>query len=95
MIQLFTGLFLTMHYVPSIDLAFYSVEHIMRDVNYGWLFRYAHSNGSSMFFLAVYLHIAKGLYYRSYSFDNVLLWVSGIFIFVLMIIVAFLGYVLP
>ena len=66
-IQIVTGIFLAMHYCAHIDLAFISVEHIMRDVNYGWLVRYAHANGASMFFVAVYIHICRGLYYGSYT----------------------------
>ena len=69
-IQLITGIFLAMHYIPHVDLAFDSVEHIMRDVNYGWLLRYLHSNGASMFFLVVYLHIGRGLYYGSYLYPR-------------------------
>lgn len=94
-IQLLTGIFLAMHYVPNIDLAFISVEHIMRDVNYGWLLRYIHANGASMFFISVYLHICRGLYYSSYAYPRQLLWGIGVIIFLLMIITAFLGYVLP
>ena len=84
-----------MHYVPNSDLAFDSVEDIMRDVNYGWLLRYMHANGASMFFLAVYIHIFRGLYYGSYKAPREILWILGVIIFVLMIATAFLGYVLP
>ena len=94
-IQILTGIFLAMHYVPNIDLAFVSVEHIMRDVNFGWLLRYIHANGASMFFISVYLHICRGLYYSSYTYPRQLLWCIGVIIFLLMIITAFLGYVLP
>ena len=94
-IQLITGIFLAMHYVPHIDMAFISVEHIMRDVNYGWLLRYIHANGASMFFISVYLHICRGLYYSSYAYPRQMLWNVGVIIFLLMIITAFLGYVLP
>lgn len=94
-IQILTGIFLAMHYVPSTDLAFISVEHIMRDVNFGWLLRYIHANGASMFFISVYAHICRGLYYSSYTYPRQLLWGVGVLIFLLMIITAFLGYVLP
>lgn len=94
-VQLITGIFLAMHYTPHINLAFPSVEHIMRDVNNGWLLRYTHSNGASMFFIVIYLHIMRGLYYGSYIYPRELLWCSGVIIFLLMIITAFLGYVLP
>jgi ubiquinol-cytochrome c reductase cytochrome b subunit len=94
-IQLITGIFLAMHYLPNIDFAFVSVEHIMRDVNNGWLIRYLHANGASMFFIVVYLHIFRGLYYGSYIFPRNLLWISGIIIFLLMMATAFMGYVLP
>lgn len=94
-IQIASGIFLAMHYIPQIDLAFGSVEHIMRDVQYGWLLRYVHSNGASFFFLVVYLHMSKGLYYGSYLSPRGILWASGVVIFFLMIITAFLGYVLP
>jgi ubiquinol-cytochrome c reductase cytochrome b subunit len=94
-IQLVTGIFLAMHYIPNIEFAFISVEHIMRDVNNGWLIRYLHANGASMFFIVVYLHIFRGLYYGSYIFPRSLLWISGIIIFLLMMATAFMGYVLP
>jgi ubiquinol-cytochrome c reductase cytochrome b subunit len=94
-IQIITGVTLAMHYTPTIDLAFYSVEHIIRDVNYGWFIRYLHSNTASFFFLFVYFHIAKGLYYGSYKAPRVLLWSIGVVIFLVIIITAFLGYVLP
>ena len=94
-IMIVSGLLLSMHYVAHVDLAFDSVEHIMRDVNYGWLLRYIHSVGSSMFFLIVYIHISRGLYYGSYKSPREVLWWLGIIIFFLMIITAFLGYTLP
>nr|YP_007890468.1 cytochrome b [Andalucia godoyi]AGH23962.1 apocytochrome b [Andalucia godoyi] len=94
-IQILTGIFLAMHYTPHIDLAFLSVEHIMRDVNYGWLIRYMHANGASMFFIVVYLHIFRGLYYGSYISPREIIWVVGGVILVLMMATAFMGYVLP
>lgn len=94
-IQILTGIFLAMHYSPNVDLAFASVEHIMRDVNYGWAVRYAHANTASFFFICVYLHIARGLYYGSYRSPRTLLWSIGVIILVLMMATAFLGYVLP
>ena len=94
-IQIITGVFLAMHYNPSVLEAFNSVEHIMRDVNNGWLIRYLHSNTASAFFFLVYLHIGRGLYYGSYRAPRTLVWVLGIIIFLLMIVTAFLGYVLP
>lgn len=94
-IQILTGLFLAMHYTPHVDLAFSSVEHIMRDVHGGWLLRYMHANGASMFFIVVYSHIFRGLYYGSYMHPRQLLWCSGVIIFILMMATAFMGYVLP
>jgi ubiquinol-cytochrome c reductase cytochrome b subunit len=94
-IQILTGVFLAMHYTPHIDYAFNSVEHIMRDVNYGWLVRYSHSNGASFFFICVYIHIARGLYYGSYTKPRVGLWTVGVIIYLLMTAIGFLGYVLP
>lgn len=94
-IQIITGIFLAMHYSPHIDLAFSSVEHIMRDVNNGWLIRYLHANGASMFFIVVYCHIFRGLYYGSYIYPRERLWASGVIIFLLMMATAFMGYVLP
>jgi ubiquinol-cytochrome c reductase cytochrome b subunit len=94
-IQLITGIFLAMHYTPHIDLAFSSVEHIMRDVNNGWLIRYMHANGASMFFIVVYSHIFRGLYYGSFMAPREHLWCSGVVIFLLMMATAFMGYVLP
>lgn len=95
MVQLVTGIALAMHYVPNVLLAFISVEHIMRDVNNGWLLRYLHANGASMFFIVVYVHIFRGLYYGSYMHPREELWGSGVIILLLMILTAFLGYVLP
>jgi ubiquinol-cytochrome c reductase cytochrome b subunit len=94
-LQLVTGIFLAMHYAPNISLAFLSVEHIMRDVNFGWLLRYLHANGASFFFLAVYIHIFRGLYSGSYASPKGLTWTVGIVIFILMMATAFMGYVLP
>ncbi len=94
-IQIITGLFLAMHYNSNINNAFDSVEHIMRDVNNGWLIRYTHSNTASAFFVLVYLHIGRGLYYRSYKYPRTITWSIGTVIFILMIGTAFLGYVLP
>jgi len=94
-IQLVSGIFLAMHYIPDVNLAFLSVEHIMRDVNNGWLLRYVHANGASMFFLVVYAHILRGFYYGSFLHPRQFLWSSGVIILLLMILTAFLGYVLP
>nr|YP_009159721.1 apocytochrome b [Pyropia nitida]AKQ53227.1 apocytochrome b [Pyropia nitida] len=94
-IQIVTGIFLAMHYTPHVDLAFISVEHIMRDVNFGWLLRYTHANGASMFFIVVYIHIFRGLYFGSYTAPRQFVWVIGVIILLLMIITAFIGYVLP
>jgi group I intron endonuclease len=91
-IQIVTGVLLAMHYTPNVDLAFISVEHIMRDVNYGWMIRYIHANVASFFFIFVYLHIARGLYYGSYKSPRVLHWSIGVIILVLMMAIAFLGY---
>ena len=95
LIQIITGIVLAMHYTPNSEHAFASVQHIMRDVNYGWLIRYVHANGSSMFFLAVYIHIFRGLYYGSYKPPRELLWMVGVVIYLLMMATAFMGYVLP
>jgi len=94
-VQIVTGIVLTMHYTPNADLAFNSVEHIMRDVNYGWLLRYLHSNGASMFFIAVYIHMFRGLYYGSYKEPREVLWILGVIIYLLMMATGFLGYTLP
>ena len=95
MIMIATGIFLAMHYTPHTGYAFDSVERIMRDVNYGWLIRYMHMNGASMFFIVVYIHIFRGLYYGSYKAPRELLWMLGVVIFLLMMATAFMGYVLP
>jgi ubiquinol-cytochrome c reductase cytochrome b subunit len=94
-VQILTGIFLAMHYTPHVDLAFLSVEHIMRDVNNGWLIRYLHANGASMFFGVVYIHIARGIYYGSYQKPRGFVWVAGVVILILMMATAFMGYVLP
>jgi len=94
-LQIITGIFLAMHYTPHILFAFSSVEHIMRDVNNGWLIRYLHANGASMFFILVYCHIFRGLYYGSYLYPRGKLWISGVTILLLMMPTAFMGYVLP
>ena len=94
-IMIVTGVVLAMHYTPNAALAFDSVERIMRDVNYGWLIRYIHMNGASMFFLIVYIHLFRGLYYGSYKYPRELLWILGVIILLLMIATAFMGYVLP
>ncbi|MBO6559335.1 MAG: cytochrome b/b6 [Nisaea sp.] len=94
-IMLVTGITLAMHYTPHVDYAFDSVERIMRDVNSGWLIRYIHMNGASFFFIAVYIHIFRGLYYGSYKAPRELLWMLGVVIMLLMMATAFMGYVLP
>ena len=94
-IQIITGIFLAMHYTPHVDLAFASLEHIMRDVNYGWLLRYIHANGASMFFIVVYIHMFRGLYFGSYTRPRHFVWVIGVVILLIMILTAFIGYVLP
>ena len=91
-IQIASGIFLAMHYSSHIDLAFASVEHIMRDVNYGYLIRYIHANGASFFFICMYGHIGKALYYGSYKSPRVLVWIIGVIIFILTMATAFLGY---
>nr|AWN56103.1 cytochrome b [Anthonomus grandis] len=93
LIQILTGIFLAMHYCPNIDLAFNSVAHICRNVNYGWLIRTLHANGASFFFICLYIHIGRGLYYGSYYLIET--WMSGVTIFFLVMATAFLGYVLP
>ncbi len=95
MIQIATGIVLAMHYTPHVDTAFDSVEHIMRDVNYGWYFRYMHANGASFFFIVVYLHVFRGLYYGSYKAPREVLWWIGLAILLAMMGTAFMGYVLP
>ena len=94
-VMIATGIFLAMNYTPSTDHAFNSVEHIMRDVNGGWLLRYAHFNGASMFFIVVYVHIFRGIFYGSYKKPRELLWMFGVVILLLMMATAFMGYVLP
>ena len=94
-VQIVTGVFLAMHYACHVDLAFSRVEHIMRDVNYGWLMRYAHANGASMFFMVVYVHIFRGLYYGSYIKPRHHLWARGVTIYLLIMATGFMGYVLP
>ncbi len=94
-IMIVTGIVLAMHYTPHATMAFDSVERIMRDVNYGWLIRYLHMNGATMFFIAVYIHIFRGLYYGSYKAPRELLWMLGVVILLLMMMTAFMGYVLP
>ncbi len=93
--QIVTGVVLAMHYTPHVDFAFNSVEHIMRDVNYGWLLRYVHANGASMFFLAAYIHMFRGMYYGSYKDPREVLWILGVILLLLMIMTGFMGYVLP
>ena len=93
--QILTGVVLAMHYTPETTLAFSSIEHIMRDVNYGWLLRFLHANGASMFFVAVYIHTFRGLYYGSYKSPREILWILGVIILLLMMATAFMGYVLP
>ena len=94
-IMIVTGITLAMHYTPHTALAFDSVERIMRDVNYGWLIRYIHMNGASMFFIIVYIHIFRGLYFGSYKAPREILWMLGVLILLLMMATAFMGYVLP
>ena len=94
-LQIVTGILLAMHYTPHVDLAFNSVEHIMRDVNGGWLLRYLHANGASLFFFVVYIHVGRGLYYGSYAAPRHILWIIGVVIIILMMATAFMGYVLP
>nr|YP_010157549.1 cytochrome b [Pasiphila chloerata]QRG01697.1 cytochrome b [Pasiphila chloerata] len=93
MIQIITGLFLTMYYTANIELAFYSVNYIVRNVNYGWLIRTLHANGASFFFICIYLHIGRGMYYESFNFKYT--WIVGIIILFLLMGTAFMGYVLP
>jgi len=94
-VQMVTGIVLAMHYVPHVNFAFDSVERIMRDVNYGWLLRYIHASGASFFFVAVYIHMARGMYYGSYKEPREVLWILGVILFLLMIVTGFVGYVLP
>ncbi len=95
LVQIITGIILSMHYTAHVDHAFNSIEHIMRNVNHGWLIRYIHMNGASFFFIVVYIHIFRGLYYGSYKAPRELLWWLGIIILLLMMATAFMGYVLP
>ncbi|MEA1013678.1 cytochrome b/b6 [Sphingomonas sp. LY54] len=94
-IQIITGIILAMHYAANGAIAFDSVEHIMRNVNQGWLLRYAHANGASFFFIVTYIHIFRGLYYGSYKAPREMVWLLGLVIFLLMMATAFMGYVLP
>ena len=94
-VQILTGVILAMHYTPEATMAFHSVESIMRDVNYGWLMRYMHASGASMFFIAVYIHMFRGLYYGSYKEPREILWILGVIIYLLMMATGFMGYVLP
>ena len=93
--QIITGIMLAMHYTPHVDFAFKSVEGIMRDVNFGWLLRYVHANGASMFFAAAYIHMFRGMYYGSYKEPREVLWILGVILLLLMIVTGFMGYVLP
>ena len=91
-IQFITGIFLSMFYTPEVDHAFESVQHIMRDINYGWLIRYMHSNGASFFFLVVYVHMFRGIYYGSFNKPREILWIIGVIILLLMILTAFFEF---
>ncbi|MGL6029874.1 MAG: cytochrome b, partial [Legionella sp.] len=93
--QLVTGLWLTMFYTPSAEHAFASVEYIMRDVNYGWLLRYMHSTGASAFFIVIYVHMFRGLLYGSYQKPRELVWLLGMFLYLILVAEAFFGYLLP
>lgn len=95
LVQIISGVVLVMHYTPEVGSAFNSVEHIMRDVNYGWMFRYMHANGASMFFMAVYIHMFRGMFFGSYKAPREVLWMIGVIIFLLLMAIAFMGYVLP
>nr|ANN44639.1 cytochrome b [Hariotina sp. MMOGRB0030F] len=94
-LQILTGIFLAMHYTAHVDLAFHSVQHLMRDVPNGWLLRYLHANGRSLFFIVVYMHLFRGLYYTSYAQPREFVWLVGVVILLIMILTAFIGYVLP
>ena len=94
-VQIVTGIVLAMHYAASTELAFGSVEKIMRDVNSGWMLRYLHANGASFFFIAVYIHIFRGLYYGSYKAPREVVWILGVILYLLMMATGFMGYVLP
>lgn len=93
-LQILTGIFLAMHYTAHVDLAFFSVQHLMRDVPNGWLLRYLHANGASLFFIVVYMHLFRGLYYTSYAQPREAVWLVGVVILLIMILTAFIGYVL-
>ena len=93
--QIVTGIVLAMHYAPATAMAFNSVEHIMRDVNYGWMIRYAHMNGASLFFISIYIHIFRGLYYGSYKAPREVVWLLGVVMLLLLMATAFMGYLLP
>lgn len=95
MFQIVTGIVLAMHYSANTEVAFGQIEHIMRNVNYGWLMKYAHANGASFFFMVIYLHIFRGFYYSSYKAPREMIWLLGVVIFLLMMATAFMGYVLP
>lgn len=95
LLQIITGFFLACNYTANIDLAFISIENIMRNINNGWILRYLHSNGASIFFIVVYIHIFRGMYYSSYLYPRQKVWYIGVIILLLMILTAFLGYVLP
>ncbi len=94
-LQIVTGIFLAMHYTAHVDYAFHSVQHLMRDVPNGWLLRYLHQNGQSLFFIVVYMHLFRGLYYTSYAQPREAVWLIGVIILLLMILTRFIGYVLP
>ena len=94
-LQILTGIFLAMHYTAHVDYAFDSVQHLMRDVPNGWLLRYLHANGASLFFIVVYMHLFRGLYYTSYAQPREQVWLIGVVILLVMILTAFIGYVLP
>jgi ubiquinol-cytochrome c reductase cytochrome b subunit len=94
-LQIVTGIILAMHYAANAGVAFSSVEHIMRDVNWGWMLRYAHANGASMFFVVIYLHIFRGFFYGSYKAPREMVWLLGVVIFLLLMATGFMGYVLP
>src|SRR5260370_7322185 len=94
-LQVLTGVILAMHFTPHADLAFKSVELIMRDVNYGWLMRYMHASGASMFFLSVYIHMFRGLYYGSYKEPREILWILDVIVYLLLMAPGFLGYPSP
>lgn len=94
-VQIVTGLFLTMFYTPHVEIAFFSIDHIMRDLNYGWLTRYLHANGASFFFFFVYIHMFRGVYYNSYQYPRTNVWITGLLIYLLLMGAAFFGYVLP